>query len=97
MTPKQQTVLNAIRELTVGDVGPSMRGIATHTGLGLNSVFRIVEVLLAEGHVYRTGAAVRGIRATGHFDDRALSNLSHHDLLALREAVDARLNHRRAA
>lgn len=97
MTPKQKAVLDAIRELTDGDVGPSLRSVVARTGLGLNSVHRIVEILIVEGHAYRTGTAFKGIRAVGQFDDRALAAMSHHDLLALRDAIDARLNHRRAA
>ncbi len=97
MTPKQQSVLDAIRDLTRGDVGPSLRDIAARLGMSASGVHRIVEVLVVEGHAYRTGNAFRGIRAVGHYDDRNLANLSHHDLIALRDAVDARLNHRRAA
>lgn len=97
MTPKQQAVLDAIRDLTDGDVGPSLRDIGARLGMSASGVHRIVEALIVEGHAYRTGNAFRGIRAVGQFDDRALANLSHHDLLALRDAIDARLNHRRAA
>lgn len=97
MTPRQQSVLDAIRDLTRGDVGPSLREVAAHLGMGVTTVVWHVDALIAKGSVYRTGDARRGLRAVGHFDDRALANLSHHDLIALRDAVDARLNHRRAA
>lgn len=97
MMPRQKAVLDAIRDLTADGVGPSLRDIAARTGFALGAVHRFVEALIVEGHAYRTGNAHRGIRAVGHFDDRALANLSHHDLLALRDAIDARLSHRRAA
>lgn len=97
MTPKQQAVLSAIRDLTHGDVGPSLRAIAAHTGMSLGGVHGAVEALIAAGRAYRTGSSFRGIRAVGHFDARALANLSHLELLTLRDAIDARLNHRSAA
>lgn len=97
MTPHQKSVLDAFRDLTDGEVGPSLRAVAARTGYGLNSVHRITEALLAMGHLYRTPSAHRNLRAVGQFDDRGLAAMSHHDLLALRDAVDARLNHRRAA
>jgi DNA-binding IclR family transcriptional regulator len=97
MTPRQQTVLDAIRDLTRGEVGPSLREVAARVGLGTTTVVFHVEALIANGSVYRTGDARRGLRAVGHFDARALANLSHHDLIAIRDAIDARLNHRLAA
>lgn len=97
MTPKQGTVLAAIRSLTVGGIGPSLREISALTGFGVNSVHRMVEILTVNGDLYRTGAAHRGIRAVGQFDENALANLSHHELVAIRAAADDRLNHRRAA
>ncbi|MNY56547.1 hypothetical protein D3C86_1926380 [compost metagenome] len=67
------------------------------TGMGLQGVTNCVDALLASNHLYRTPTARRNLRAVGKFDVRALAAMSHHDLLVLRDAVDARLNHRRAA
>lgn len=97
MTTKQKVVLEAVRDLTDAEIGPTFREIADETRMGLQSVTNCIEQLIASGHVYRTSATRRNLRAVGHFDDRAIANLSHDELLALRSAIDARLCERRAA
>lgn len=54
MTPRQQSVLYAIRDLTRDGMAPSIREIAAHVGLsGVSSVHRALEALEAQGRIVR--------------------------------------------
>ncbi len=98
MTPRQKAVLDAVRDLTVDGVAPTFQEIADRVRTSKGGVHRYIEHLEAQGLIIRGERRdARTLRVVGHFDDRALANLSHHDLLALRDAIDARLNHRRVA
>jgi SOS-response transcriptional repressor LexA len=97
MTPRQKQVLNALRDLTVDGVPPSMRQIAQHVGLkSPSTVHKVIETLEADGLVSRANRwgfkrPNRSTNSIGAFDQRALDQLCHADLIALKATVDARL------
>lgn len=91
MTPNQRSVYNAIRDLTVDGVSPSIREIAAHVGMGNSGVMVALERLLADGMVTRSEGRHRSLRVIGHFDETAIRQMSHSDLLALRTLIDRRL------
>lgn len=91
MTPTQQQVLSAVRDLTVGDVSPSFRDIASATGLGVGNVHRIVEILVEEGFLARSDHRCRSLRVVGQFDREAIERLTPVELRYLRNLIDARL------
>lgn len=90
MTPLQGRVLNAIRELTVDGVSPSLREIVDHANSSLHPVHKAVEGLIALGRVRREGHH-RGLRIVGDFDHRAIEQMPHAELLALKTIIDRRL------
>lgn len=60
MTPRQQSVLYAIRDLTRDGMAPSIREIAAHVGLsGVSSVHKAITALEAQGRLIRSGSAQR--------------------------------------
>lgn len=91
MTPPQKRVLNAIADLTSEGVSPTYRAVARKAGLGVGNVYRIVDILQADGLVMKMQGRARTLRVVGHFDPIAVASMSHADLLALRDLIDARL------
>lgn len=95
MKPRQKQILDAIRDLSAEGVSPSLQDIADRVGLSSRSnVHNRVEELIAMGRVTRGGRyESRTLRVVGEFSPQAIANMSHADMLALRAAIDARLNH----
>lgn len=90
MTRAQLAVINAIRDLTVDGVSPSMREIGEEIGVGVSWVHRCVEALEAQGRLRREGDR-RGLIVIGDFDHQRIEQMPHADLLALKAIIDRRL------
>lgn len=65
MTPRLQSVLNAVRDLTVDGVSPSYQEIAEHIGVSSKGrVCRMVDDLVDRGMIVRTPGKQRCLRLT---------------------------------
>lgn len=97
MTPREKRCLDAIVDLTVDGVAPTMQEIADHMGLAFKSNIHVmIESLEAQGLIVRGPVLdrhhrARSMRVVGQFDDASINRLSHADLLALRALIDRRL------
>ena len=75
MTPRQHSVMQAIRELTVDGVCPSMEQIADRVGLvSKGNVHKIIQDLIALGHLKRPQASLRARARSYEFVGRQVTD-----------------------
>lgn len=100
MTPQQNAVLIAIRDLTVDGVSPSIRELMAHTGLNsTNQVHGCVLALEQQGFIRRTPNRRRRIevieRSGGAISDDRIAAMSTDALESAFIKISKTLSHRR--
>ena len=89
LTPKQATVLQALRDLTKDGVSPSFDEIMAHTGIcSRGTVHQAMGRLEDRGVIRRKPHQARAIQIV---DQDPLDGMGPDELVALRDAIDARL------